>query len=378
MKKPKRRRSFNQFSSSLGSRPFDLKLLSWLLGQVGSWVIFLTVVVLLVSLNRGMNSWNLPSIRSSDTGMPVNQLYNTLPNLQQCQEGVLKQDEKQKVLNRINEIRTLHQLQPVTYSVNAELAAAKLALIRAANAEKETLINSSFQCWSTLAEQNASNNVGYSVHYSSNGTYRPAMNLIKSEGFLAGMLQDSRRGDLAARRLLLNPFLQFIAFARVDGDAPGRKVQIPDKSGKLQETIQDYISSASIAAVSISTKQASDNTPHLVAYPFEDYPKELFQNNEFRNGYPLMSVSVVADRVNASNNGSRQVDFAIAHVTIKDPNGKFVPINNLQFDHKGFGLENFLSWSADSIKPNVKYTVQISNVRLAGSYVNYDYWFRLK
>lgn len=216
------------------------------------------------------------------------------------------------------------------------------------------------------------------MHYSSNGTNRSAMSLIKSEGFLAGMLQDSRRGNLAARRLLLNPFLQSIAFARVDGDALGRKVQIPDKSGKLRETIQDYISSASIAVVSVFTLQRSGSNPHLVAYPFGDYPKELFQNNEFRNGYPLMSVSVVADQINASNNGSSQVDFAIAGVTIKDPNGKFVPIDNLQFDHKGFGVENFLSWSADSIKPDVKYTVQISNVRLAENYVNYDYWFRLK
>ncbi|MGQ9869202.1 hypothetical protein [Leptodesmis sp.] len=119
----------------------------------------------------------------------------------------MKQDEKDKVLKRINEIRTLHQLQPVTYSVNRELPAAQLALIRAANAEKETPINSSFRCWSSLAEQNVFNNVGYSVHYSSNGTNRSAMSLIKSEGFLAGMLQDSRRGNLAARRLLLNPFL---------------------------------------------------------------------------------------------------------------------------------------------------------------------------
>ena len=346
----------------------------------GTQVFGTVLVVLLLVAVSSRDRWltNLPTVRAADTGMPIQQLYTTVPNIQQCQPGSLQPAEREKVVQRLNEIRRRHQLSPVRYEAIAEPGTTQAALARAANPNQETSAIATGQCSSATPGQPSPNQMGYSVHYFSLGSYSPAFDLVSSESLVAALLQDSRRGQLSARRLLLDPYLSAIAFARVDGPSPGNRVQIPDKNGQLQETVQDYITAAALTVVPAPTQPTGDRPPHLVAYPFGDYELALFQKDEYRHGYPLMSLSIVADPNNSQNNTAQQVDLAIAQILIQDPQGKTVPVTELQANYQRYGLANFLSWSADAIQPGVKYTVAVKNVRLNGNYVNYDYWFRLK
>ncbi len=172
--------------------------------------------------------WQSPIINLNEAGMSISQIYSLEPNTQNCNEGILKDSEKQKVLNRLNYIRKLHSLNPVSYSYKNGANAAIAALITATNADKYETPNPSFKCWSKPGMVAGNNNLSYTIVYTNGNTQTsPSMNLYKSEKFVDALLMDSRRDNIARSQWLLNPFLKYISFGRVDGKSLAAKVTVP-------------------------------------------------------------------------------------------------------------------------------------------------------
>lgn len=265
--------------------------------------------------------WQSPTVEPNETGMSITQIYSTEPNTQNCTEGILNDSEKEKVLNRLNYIRRLHGLNSVSYNYKNDVDAAKAALITAANADNYETPNPSFRCWSEQGRLAGNNNLSYAIVYTTGNTQiAPSMNLYKSEKFVDALLMDSRRDNIACSQWLLNPFLKYISFGRVDGKSLAAKVTVPGWDAKPVERQADYISSAAIKLIFDETQDTSDLNVDSIAYPNGGYPKELFKKDVYQRGYPPMLFSVIADNKKVVNPPS--VDFSNSVIERYEENGQ--------------------------------------------------------
>jgi hypothetical protein len=129
--------------------------------------------------------------------MSISKLYSVEPNLQNCQEGILDNSEAEKVLKRLNCIRSLYSLSPVKYNYRDDTYTAKYALIIAANADRDEIPNSTFRCWSESGAIGRKNSPAYTIIYPpANNQISPSMNLYKSKNFVDALLMDSRRENI--------------------------------------------------------------------------------------------------------------------------------------------------------------------------------------
>lgn len=372
----RRRRKFNLDDFQINSvnrryrRSTNNSLFRW------SWLIGL-LFISYCGRNQA-NQWNAPTVKSNETGMSLSQLYSVEPNLQKCQEGILNNSEAEKVLDRLNYIRNLHHLNPVNYNYRNDTVTAKFALILAANADREETPNATFRCWSELGEIGRQDSLGYEIHYphSSNIQTTPARNLYNSEKFVDALLMDSRREDVFASSVLLNPFLKSISFGRVDDKSLVNKAVGLGWDAEELERQVDYISGADIK-FTYNEKPDIDNLKiDTVAYPLGEYPKELFKKDVYQRGYPTMFFSIVAAQRKLVER--QDVDFSNAVVEIHGEDGTNLEITSMQSIKHQTRLPNALSWKANQTKVGVKYTVKIKNIILFNKMYTYDYWFKLK
>jgi len=268
----------------------------------------------------------------------INDIYEILPDIQNCYEGVLKDSEKQKVLEEFNFIRSLHGLNPVSYNYEDDIYTAKAALIIVANEEMNHHPDQSYQCWTEEGEFGSSHS---NLHMSWGWEDK----IPKSEDFVIGWIVDEEVESLGHRRWMLFPFLSNTSYGRVD---------VLGFTGAVIKVINDEINPSNV---------------DFVAYPYEEYPRNLFTKNWY------LSFSVVADRYNLWNN--EKVDFSDAVIEIHNENGEALQINSIYYDNKGYGIPNNLQWKVNGIKYDVKYTVNIKNVKVARVNKNYEYWFKL-
>lgn len=341
-----------------------------------TWGLLIGLFYISYCLRYQANQWKAPTVKSNDTGMSLSQLYSVQPNIQNCQEGILNNSEAEKVLMRLNYIRSLHSLNPIRYNYNNDTYVAKAALTIAANAEKYEQPNSTFRCWSDFGHNGSKNSLSYRINYPPGNNQIPAsMNLYKSEKFVDALLMDSRRENLLASSFLLNPFLQSISFRRVDGNSLTDKAVIAGWDGQQLETQADYISGATIKFTDNETQNISTLNTASIAYPIGAYPQELFKKDTYVRGYPSMLFSVISHQQKLVN---KNVDFSNTEIEITGEDGKDLEVHSIQYKNDNTPLSNVITWKANQILPGVKYTVKIKKVKVFDTTNDYEYWFKLK
>ena len=284
------------------------------------------------------------------------EIYALEPDVGKCTSGIPSDNEKLKVLERINYIRSIHKLKPVKYDETYDEMAGECALVIAANKKLDHEPDKSWKCWSQVA---------YDGCYSSNISLATANNYdisaTDSTTIVDGFFTEEDEvppTTLGHRRWFIDPWLNSIAFGRADySDGAGHFVLGSAVRVINRDNPDDQ-------------QDISDSDIKFVAYPFENYPAELYNDNV------MMSFSVISDRTSKINNGSN-INFDAADIVIIDPDNKTMKVKSREWDNQFYGVPNNLRWYAEGIKPNVKYKVTIK-VRVNNNPESYQYWFELK
>lgn len=280
-------------------------------------------------------------------------VYALDPDVGSCTSGIPSDSEKKKVLDRINYLRSIHKLSPVVYDDKDDEIAAECALVIAANEQLSHTPDSSWECWSQVAYDgcNSSNIHIEMASYDISST--------NSADIVDGFMTEEYQGEpktLGHRRWLIDPWLTHIAFGRADY-YDGKYFVI----GSAIKLINDDDGTGAIAGSDIK----------FVAYPFENYPKELYNDNI------MMSFTVIKDKFSKYSNGTG-INFASATIAIIDPDNKTMKVKNIESDTDAYGVPNNLRWYVEGIKPNVKYNVTVSDIMINNNPEFYQYWFELK
>ena len=135
----------------------------------------------------------------------------------------------------------------------------------------------------------------------------------------------------------------------------------------------NFVIGAAIKVIHNDKPDVSDLGIDFVAYPFEEYPKELYPNGSVR-----MSFSLLKDKMNKFGNAS-SLNLASATIAIIDStNNKTISVSDLKTDTESIGIPNNISWLANGIEYNKRYNVTVSNVMVDNVSKLYQYWFELK
>lgn len=271
-------------------------------------------------------------------------IYSTDPDVSRCEPGIVTDSEKKDVLDRLNYIRSLHNLPPVTYEKNDDVITAECSLIIAANKKLSHTPTSDWDCYSNDAYTGCNKSNIY-VQWGGDPL------IVESESVVDAFMTDEGVESLGHRRWFIDPWLSHISFGRADDT----ENKVLGSAIKVINTTEQSIASSSIK---------------FVAYPFEYYPAELY------NDSVMLSFSVISDKTNKWKNN--QVKFSSAAISIKDPLNKIIKITGMKFDNEGYGVPNNMRWFAESLKSGTKYNVVIKNVLINNVSTDYSYWFELK
>ena len=258
------------------------------------------------------------------------ELYTELPDLDRCVAGRLSQAAKNRALEAANQIRALHGLPALRYSILYRQQVQAAALQGAATGG----IPSHFpptdsMCYSAEgAAGSRSSNL-----FTGAGNRDPASHMV-------GWANDFNNTEVVAvaghRRWLLNPFATYTSYGQVDGYA-ALKVFGYDREPAL--SVRPEV--------------------EYVAFPYETYPYHLVE------GDPPWSLSVIVDPANLrANQGDYFRETTISVTRAKDQT--VLPITDQYSDTLGFGLPNFLSWRVKEWEYDTLYEVEIANVVLPG------------
>ena len=271
-------------------------------------------------------------------------IYSEEPTVASCGSGSVSSSEKLEVLQWVNYIRSLHDLPPVVYEEGDDVYTAECSLVIAANNKLDHFPDSSWDCYTEDALTGCSNS---NIYIYSGGN--PLS--VTSESIINAYMTDVGVDSLGHRRWLIDPWLDHVSFARVDD-------------------VQNRVLGSAIKVINDQQQDISGSDIEFVAYPYEYYPKELF-NSEVQ-----MSFTVIEDKTSKWQNDD--VDFKTAAIMITDPDKNKVSVSGRAFDNDGYGVPNILRWTADSVQEGVRYDVVISGVRVNNVSENYSYWFELK
>ncbi len=282
----------------------------------------------------------------------LSELYDLQPNVNDCTEGKLKETEKSNILTIYNQIRVLHGLKTLQYNSAYDEEVAKASLISVANAMLDHFPKSNYACYTQKGYDGCRTS---NLYISSNFNQT---NVVESKKSMITWIIDKNVPDLGHRRNMLNPFLKYASFGRVDGfPKAGSQSFLSAMSLKVHE-FPDY-------------HNLSDWSGEYVAYPFQEYPSEFFDPTWY------LSFTVIADKSSPWANGSNAIDFSKANVTIKDQNNNTIQVTDIKFDYLGYGVPNCLYWKASNITKNVTYYITITNVTVKGQNKTYNYWFKI-
>lgn len=307
--------------------------------------IFQTIIFLVASTFTNLFAQDIPLVNVTD-------LYDVVPNVSNCNEGVLKNSEKQKAFESVNYIRSIHGLKPLQYSSAFDIEVAKSALISVANALLDHFPKSSYQCYTQD---------GYNGSSTSNlylGSAFSPSSVVETEKAIQVWIIDKNVSDIGHRRNMLNPFLKYCSFGRVDGYSKAQSnLFLTGMSLKVHQFPEYH--------------NLSDWMSDFVAYPVNDYPSNYFDGSWY------LSFTVIADKSSPWNNDNKTIDFSEATIKITDPSNNQLSISDIKYDYLGYGIPNCLYWKASTIQKEVKYTVTISNVKVNGSPRTFTYWFKI-
>lgn len=286
------------------------------------------------------------------TLVSLSELYDIIPNVANCNEGKLKDSEKQNVLSIYNQIRIIHGLKPLEYNANYDTDVAKSALINVANSLLDHFPKTSYECYSQAGYNGSSTSNLYIF-----SAFGPS-SIPESRKGIEGWIIDKYVEDLGHRRNMLNPFLKYASFGRVDGYSKKN----PD----------NYLTGMSLKVHQFPDfHNLSDWNQDFVAYPYHEYPSSFFDGSWY------LSFSVVADKSNIWNNNQALIDLSQATVTITGPNNSKLTITSLKYDYASYGVPNCIYWKTNGISKDILYNVTISNIKVQGTPKTYTYWFKI-
>lgn len=278
-------------------------------------------------------------------------IYLRQPILSACDPGLLDPAEEARVVAYINEVRALHRLSPVVWDDRRAEEVRQAALIIVANNFLAHDPPSSLLCWSeTGLAGSQTSNLSWASRYDGRVTKG-----FSSEYMVDSWWKDSGVSLVGHRRWMLDPFLQRVAFARVD------KPETETTSGVTGAALH-VIEEERLPSLSAGTLD-------FVAYPFEVYPARLF------NSGLSLSFSALLDRNDYW--GNQNVELEGATIKMTDPSGRTLAVRNILRRTDAFGLPNALIWDAD-VQNGVRYTVSIEGIIYAGEQRGYSYWFEVR
>lgn len=288
--------------------------------------------------------------RNADFAARAAALYSRAPDIDDCDAGRLKPEVTAAITARVNEVRALHGLAPVSYDPAAEERAMAAALIFAANGSLSHYPGSWWRCFTEAGARGAREGNIFGGLASPNLIFTPIDDLV------ANWMTEVRHvtpGSIGHRRWLLDPFLASIGFGRVAAVLPdGRRTD----GGAIRVI-------GSNRSVPIPAER------DFVAYPYGDYPAR------FHDPRAQLSFAVLVDT--SDKLASEQVDYSSAQVTVRQRDGAALPIRRLSFDNNSFGLSNNLQFTAEGLQQGVSYDVAIRNVRVRGQPRDFTYAFRV-
>jgi len=284
----------------------------------------------------------------------LNAIYDVLPDIGTCKPGTLKQSEIDRVLERVNYIRSLHKLKPVTYEYNGQQMSMEGCLNMIASGSIGHVDDPSSKCYTPGAGQ---------ARMKSNLHFQMSTNptSVISEDIIIGWLIDDHNFDQAQeykvghRRAIINPFLTRFSFGRADA--------------KPQDS-QWYYTGGNFLYQDFTNGNIADTDLEYIAYPYEYYPPAYFNKSFY------LSFNVIASKTVLWQN--QNVDYSSAIVTMKTESGASINVHSVKNDNEGWGsFPNNISWKADGIANEIRYNVEIKNVKVNGQTKNYSYWFKL-
>lgn len=277
------------------------------------------------------------------------------PNLTSCTKGDLLDSEKQLILQKVNSIRALHNLKPVTYEYSFDAPASEAALMMARNDQLNHTPPNSWPCWSQTGYDGAEHTNLYISWYSSSQA-------PKTETSIVNWMLDNFSDRVGHRRWIIDPFLKKIAIGRADG------------LSILQQGMG--VCSMALYVIDEDKQDVSDWQVNYVGYPYQYYsPEYVFYNDGSGQKWQYLSFTYVADKYNYWNN--QNVDYSAATVTMTDENGNNIGISKTFYDNEGYGVPNCLKWMPTELNKEVKYTVKITGVKYGAQSSNFEYWFKL-
>ncbi|GHH56649.1 CAP domain-containing protein [[Pseudomonas] boreopolis] len=277
--------------------------------------------------------------------------YQVRPDIPTCEPGRLSEATRQRVLDLVNQLRTLHGLAPVAYAPQLQAQADAAALVMAANGALSHMPAPDWRCASPLAQQGARTSLLYG------GAVSPLPAMGSADDIVARWLSDTNNlvaDGLGHRRWLLDPFLREVAFAWV--------------AGPLANGMQS-------GAAALRLERGSNAEPlreggEVVAWPVGDYPGRYFDPNAW------LSFSLLVDP-SRPGGANHEVDYRQARVQVRDPDGNVLPLLALRYDNEYYGLPNNLQFRVAGLRPGIRYDVVVDGVGVAGELREFRYGFRV-
>jgi uncharacterized protein YkwD len=310
--------------------------------------LFIFTIVALISYSGSIAQY----VPNQDYLLGYEEHYDQLPNIQQCQEGTLKESEKANILNYINFIRSIHKLKPVQYNLSGDKYAQKSALIQAANATLSHTPDQSFSCYS---DDGYYGSVNSNLHlHTSSGSLNPA-----SKESIIGWMIDDHSGNApdrcGHRRAIINPWVTVISFGRVDGIANVGNTNTSAMALLYMDHVDGNI---------------SDMPSEFVAYPFQNYPIELVNKSWYLSFSPFYDMNRWS--------GNTAIDYTNAQIKVKTDDGTPMNVHSLIYDFEGWGaIHNNIRFMVDNMQNEVKYNVTVEGIIVNGQQKEYNYWFKL-
>ena len=252
-------------------------------------------------------------------------LYDEGPDVDTCRAGRLTQGAKARALEAMNEIRALHGLEPVQYSLHYDNQVQQASLIQAANGFPGHHPEPSGACYTAEGATGS----GTSNLTGSGFPGDPAFHMVV-------LTRDATyRSTVAAvghRRWMLNPFAAYMSYGQVWGYSAQKVFGFHSEPTITPPIAVDF-----------------------VAFPYETYPFNIVGE-----GSPW-SFSVVEDKGRLWGNQHPYFERATITVTRVSDGGNLI-ITNRYTDSSGYGLPNLLSWNVEGWDYDTFYEVEISGV----------------
>lgn len=313
---------------------------------------YLLALIAAATTGQGLatQSQSAPMIRADPNfALKLAALFDRLPDPASCQAGELSTSARAEALGTVNAIRAYHHLPPVEYDRSADGEVMAASLVMAAQGDLSHWPLPSWRCYSEAAAKGAgSSNL-------SGGVVSPHLRFDTPREDVVDWVTDVRNvvGGTGHRRWILSPFVTRIAYGRTGWETPDG---LRTEASALK--IFDFA----------SEKPVAGPLPDFVAYPFDEYPIDLFDPKA------LLSFSPVVDKLNKWNN--LQADLTNVKVTVST-GGETLHTSVFAKRIDAIGYTPTIEFTADNIQPDVTYRVDIEGVVYQGRTIDYHYDFRL-